>query len=680
MKLWTWDIETVDWDQPVCAVATSEDGDVERYFGPECIERMADFMLEQKGCYVAHYGGGFDVPLMLNHHKFKRIILSGSNILCAEENRDLKLRDSFPWFLSSLEKMGKAIGVEKSATVDRGNIAAHSENEILDYCEQDCRVLLAGVKEAQNFLDERRAQRAWTAGASAINLLRALEPGAFHAMDAHKVDAKMMQWFTENALTGGRVECPARGYIGFKDDKDVHCYDFKSSYPARYANRPLGIGLRKATRKDRHGVWRCSWTWPHRFKIPPALDRNTMAGVGECEGWLVDDEIECFESIGIKVRRHEGYAPECMLNIGQVFLKEMFAAKESGGPQSFFAKVWANSLSGKFSERPKKECFTSWRPETNKYLVEDGLELHGSWWRYNELKADKNGFCSSHAQPMAAAMVLGRARAALWKAIHAVENAGWEVYYCDTDSIHTNCPPDKMPIPLGVALGDLAYEAGPCRAVYLGPKAYLLIEKSTGKIVKSAMKGVPLKNYERGTIETRKADGVLFDVVREAKRARPGRAAEPSHDLRMEVFHRALRGGAHCEKDGITSFLRGLNMNESWKRAPMVRIIRPSGRGKTFHPTEASGWAYLSTLEISCLAAVRMMPCKLGGWERIGEKTRAHLVRERLVMMKGSGKQKRFLLTEKGDAWLKAFGGGADSQLTYKQSDPDYGEDWNPED
>lgn len=123
--LWGWDVEASDplrpWDGATLAVVKSEHGDVERFIGDDCLERAAAHMQKARGVYAAHYGGGYDVPLLLNHWRPKKIVLSGSNILIAEEAWDLKLRDTFPWWLCGLKKIGEACGLEK-LDVDRKSV------------------------------------------------------------------------------------------------------------------------------------------------------------------------------------------------------------------------------------------------------------------------------------------------------------------------------------------------------------------------------------------------------------------------------------------------------------------------------------------------------------------------------------------------------------------------------
>ena len=591
MALYSWDIETTEWDQILCVAAVSDEGDEITFAGPDALERMGREMVERGGTWVAHYGGGFDVPLLLNcaDPPVKRIVLSGSNILCAEVNGRTKLRDTFPLTLASLAKIGQWVGVEKDASMaaQRADLGALSPAIVMDYCLGDCRTLLAGVQAIHKFMDDLGATRAWTAGSAAIQILKALEPGTWNLLRRHAIEGEWLR-VAINAIRGGRVECFARGR-----KPRVWSYDFKSSYPARYAAEPLGVGLRKAKEADwlkdtPAGLFRASWYSSDRTRIPPVLDQMTACGAGYCEAWVCGEELqdlrEAAEIHSLEV--HEGWAPETIAAVGQDFAARMFAEKEAGSP---WAKVMVNSLHGKFSEDPLKECWTEREPRADQ-CVGPSPELRTSgarsFWRWFEWSLDKRGRAPAHAQPIAAGQILGRARAALSRVLRAVQAAGWEVYYCDTDSVHTNCPPEHFPIPLGDSLGELAIESGEeaCEAIYLGPKAYVL--HRDGEIVKSALKGAPFRSMADATTEST-PEGTLY---------RQARNGEPGQDLRLQLFAEAAdRGHILVQKEGITSFVSGLKPS-GWKRSEMTRTIRPSGSGKTFHKSGA--WRYLSPSEL----------------------------------------------------------------------------------
>lgn len=619
-KLWSYDLETTDWDKVNCAVFVSSDGDVERFQGPGTIERAARFQEEVGGTHVAHAGGIFDTLLIsqARTEPWEEVVMSGSAVLLAKAGR-LKVRDTFRWWLSGLKKVGQyldkqdrdavAAGRQPMGSpgrwlkkdVDRSRIGDLTEAETLDYCESDARILLQGVLESLRYLEFAGARRAWTAGASALQLLQAREPGTWGMLGQYTLPLDDALRASE-AIRGARVETWALGKV-----ENVYCYDVKSAYPAAYATEDVGIGAVRLAPGERGrdgSVYRCRWFWPWRgpedgcppeARVPPVLDDTTGAGAGWCEGWCIEEEIAELER-WVVVDRLAGWAPRVMVPVGQTFVRDLYAEKEKG---SFFAKVFLNSLHGKASEQPIKESWTSGERPTEFYGPEPVL-VDRTYWRWLNVAVDKRGRVARHIQPLMAAHILGRARIRLWKMMSAVLKAGGELYYCDTDSIHCSLPPEKMPFPLGGSLGMLASEGGPFTGLYLGPKAYCLVDPTTGIAAKGACKGVPW--------------GALKDGVREqgtllSGRYRQARGAEKGTDLRREVFEEALRaqGGALIVKEGIATWAQGLRSSGGWKRAESVRTLHPHERGKAFaRGGSPTSWVYRTPAELLIGRGVEM--------------------------------------------------------------------------
>jgi len=593
-KLWCWDIEATNWDEVVCVVAVSDDGDVERWAGPGALEACDRTMRAAGGTWVAHAGGIYDTLLLSNvrPEPWRELIMSGAAVLCAVD-RALKVRDSFRWWLSGLAKVGQYLDKVEQARdtprhapghwlkkdVDRANIGALSDRDTLEYCESDCRILMEGVVQARSYMTDRDARPAWTAGASALSLLETLEPDSWELLRRHQLHHDTATR-AGAAVRGARVECYARGEVG-----PVHVYDLKSAYPAAYTlGGAVGIGAvpLAAGDRDRPGaVWRCRWHWPWRDRLPPALDALTGAGFGACEAWLVEEERAAFDDAGIALRRLEGWAPAIHAPIGQVFAGVLYKEKEAG---SFFGKCYLNSLHGKFSESPVKESWTRDYPTS---FYGPAPEQIGGYWRYLTLSVDREGMVPRHMQPLAAAAILGRTRHRIWSILDAVQRAGGRVFYTDTDSVHCDLPPEKMPVTLGGALGDLAYEGGPFTGVYVGAKAYLLCDPTTGAAKKGALKGMPM----HGLI-----DGVRA-VDRGTPKYRAARGGEAGSDVRRQLFADALtvEGGAVVEKEGITSWTNGARKKMGWGRQQSPRTLRPTGSSKRWSGADA--WEYLSPAE-----------------------------------------------------------------------------------
>lgn len=594
--IWAWDVETVDWDKPVCAVAVSEHGHVLRFSGSQCLTEMAEWQTKAGGQWIGHAAGIFDTLLISEHRDrpWDEVVMSGSAVLCARDGRHLKLRDSFRWWLASLENIGLYVdrlavldgaepGKLHKQKVDRSRIESLTINEQLAYCESDCHILMAGIKRAREFLASHGARNAWTSGASALALLEALEPDHWRLMGRHALPVDIAIEVGE-CVRGARTEAFAHGY-----QKKVWVYDVKSAYPAAYARRPIGLGARKLLpgAEDVHGsVWRCTWHWPHRDMISPVLDQLTSAGCGDLSAWCCRAEVVLLQSAGaLDIVRHEGWAPIAMAPIGQTFVDVLYREKESG---SFFAKTFLNSLHGKLSESPIKESLTASCPEVAT-VFGPPAEIIGSapheYWRYLVCPTDQRGKVARHIQPLAAAQILGRARANISSLLMQVQNAGGEVYYCDTDSIHCDLSPEMMPFALGGKMGEMACEGGPYEGLYLGPKMYCLWDGAG--VQKGALKGVPWKGLKDGVCEG--------GVYREA------RNGEKGSDLRLKVFEAISEESARVAKQGLVSWTMGLK-TARWKKSQTVRTLKPQPREKQYMD---GGWQYLTPDEVIAVRGKR---------------------------------------------------------------------------
>lgn len=608
---WAWDIEAEEWDQIKCVTAVSSKGDVERFAGPEGIHKVDALMRKAQGNFMAHAGGIYDTLLLMDARDdpFDELLITGSAVLCAKQ-KNLRVRDTFRWFLCGLKKVGEYLdkvegengyrehekGYWLKKEVDRQRVQDLTMTETLDYCEHDSRILLQGTLLARKYLEERGAQIGYTSGACAVNLLKAMEPSSHRAMCGLALDFEDSE-ATRETVRGARVECWARGRVS-----PVYCYDFKSAYPASYADLMLPLGARRARPGERNAVWLCRWRNERRDILAPILDAKTLAGAGTCQAWLVPEEVEDAENAGISVHRIEGWAPEAMFPVGQLFCRDLFSEKERG---SFFAKVFLNSLHGKTTESVIKETWKSGKKPTDFYGPEP-MEMIGGYWRYLTRSLDEHGRADPHVQPLAGAMILGRTRSKLYRACLAILNAGGYLYYSDTDSIHTSLPPEKMPIHLGSGLGELAWEGGPYDAHYLGPKAYCLSPRPDTRLadgkapaLKGALKGIPWAEMRSAVVDHHPEKGAFY------RQSRTAEEQKRAKDVRLEIFEKALdrgplgrgkdgrKGAVQVQKEGIRSFKGGVK-DAAWGRATLLRSIGPTGRGKVTHGRD---WYYLAPPE-----------------------------------------------------------------------------------
>lgn len=482
---WCYDLETTAWNQVLTAVGISDAGDVvefdvSRTANPD--QAMADHIAAVRGTWRAHAGGMFDHLLMWRHIPPTEVILAGSTALRARDSaRHLTWRDTLPWWLAGLDRVGKATGVTKLPDVDRRRMAEMDPAARIAYCRRDVETLWSGVRACWEFLDAHGARRGNTSGACAVNLLRALDPQTWQALQDNEPAWADLE-HAQGHIMGGRVESRVLGTV----PGPIYCYDVHSSYPSRYSEGPIPVGLLRDSGTSLSGVWwgPCEWHQPPLppGMTPPEIGRRVdgppgLAGVGNLTGWLTSETAGYLTEHGIRVRRLPGgFRPAALVNgFAATFTDVLYRAKEGKGAPAFFAKVFLNSLHGKLSEGLTHWVYRRDPDETA--------------WRC-ELAPDLPRHLTPYMQPMAGAFVLQRARRALHRAIHAVEQAGGRVFYFDTDCIHTDMPPEKLPsaIRQGPAMGEWGLEAVVDVAHYLAPKLYCLGE---GEKAKVRSKGIP---------------------------------------------------------------------------------------------------------------------------------------------------------------------------------------------
>ena len=546
-----YDLEAVNWTTSLSACCILADGSDFYWYGHDAYRMLALKMMQVKGTWLAHAGGRYDLLLLLQFlPRPQSITVTGSTVLACDFGGGFVIRDSYPAWLSPLKKIGDAVGVPK-IDVDRRFMQSLPPDELKRYNFNDCDILRRGDILMRSTFRALQMDHKWTAGSAAMEGLRKLEPVAWREMNNHRIDS-MSAVMAKTTAPGGLVDCAFYGRID-----NVYCYDVKSSYPARYQEAPMGVGMVPADESDwdnQQANLLVRWTTNKRIvSVAPARSRFTMSGSGLCEAWLTHGERMNLDPYIDRKSVVTGYKPALTMWVGKEFAATMFKYKEK--LKIPFAKLWANSAHGKFLEDPIKDkwCRNS---ELGEYFP--GIDM----FRETEDIFD-GGLCGPHYQPCMAALVYGRARAHLVKSQLQVEAAGGQFLYSDTDSIFTTLPPDKMPMKLGNELGELAFEGGPYSGIFLGPKMYLLHEN--GKPKKIASKGVPIDRLTRGVV----VDGVYQE------------SEASTDDLRLRFFEQVLDSGtARILKDGVRSFVTGAKKADWTDVKKEIRTVRQTWSGR----------------------------------------------------------------------------------------------------
>ncbi len=549
-----YDLEAEDWTKPLSGSGLLSSGVEIYYDGASSFRTLAETMVRVGGVWAAHFGGRYDLLLLLPYlPRPIEMVVVGNTILSATfpaRKGKLIIRDTYPAFLASLKKIGESVGVPK-LDYNRSTLRALSAHDLRRYNMNDCVILHKGMVQMLQAFKTLRMTRKWTAGGAAIEALRILEPQAWQHFIANRIDSRTAVMAKPTA-PGGIVDC---AYYGRKSG--VYVYDIKSSYPARYSQGPMGAGLQAASIKDWNhpqAILLVKWKTKGRIEFAaPALSRFTHSGSGLCEAWLTYPERMNLEPFLDKRMVVTGYKPTVVFNVGAVFASTMFKLKEKA--KLPFAKVWANSAHGKFLEDPIKDMWTSKPSEDARHYP--GVDLYRS-----DVDIFGDGLCDPYYQPVMAGLVYGRARADITSIQIAVEKAGGEYLYTDTDSIHCTLPPDRMPVSLSTELGGLALEGGPYDAIYLGPKLYWL--GNANETIKTASKGVNIGSLKSGKFE----NGVYSETVN-------------GEDLRLDVYERVLKtGSAQILKTGVRSFVSGAGKANWSEPINEIRTIKMTWSGR----------------------------------------------------------------------------------------------------
>ena len=285
--------------------------------------------------------------------------------------------------------------------------------------------------------------------------------------------------YIRNGYFGGRNEC---FYQVGKVVYNVYYYDYTSLYPSE-SRHLLPYGKHNFVEKididNFFGFVRCKVRTIDTSRKPI----HGVKGKGKLifpifENWteltLFSEEIK----LGIKEKIYEyefidgvEYQSTYVLKDTMVnaFEEKAKAKKEGNNGLAQCNKIIANSTYGfwALNTHNKQGIITGHKDtiDIEKYLENDSLLNISNNGDYTTLKIVSDIEVKDTSIGIASA-ITSWSRMRLWKLIDAIESKGFEVYYCDTDSIMTNCNlkehPELMkefcPDGTGDALGSLKNE------------------------------------------------------------------------------------------------------------------------------------------------------------------------------------------------------------------------------
>lgn len=446
--------------------------------------------------------------------------------------RTVTIRDSCSIIPGSLKKLAKDMGVtQKQQDVDIKNVSRNDilcSHKILEYNRDDCVALYDVLCAYQKVSIETFGSNPLQHVSGSSFAKRVFFSDYYdHENYPLYVLSKRVHEFISEGYGGGRNEVFKRGRYkatkrGKRWDILIYTYDFTSFYPAvgrlpvpygkpRYMGDLDNIKTMNVDKflEDNPGFYRVT-------VLSSPRDKQPIHGVFYKHKYVFPDfknyyglvlfskEIQLGISAGYKYKLHYGYRME-LAPICEKFFEKMISVKTEAKAQgklslTWAAKITANSGYGYFGFDPYNRTVLRIYGKNMEEHVEslaDNAQL--SYRREGDafICHERTNVMLPDVNVAVAAAITSYARMRLWELIQDIKDAGGEVYYCDTDSVHCSIDivdhkilgPKWCGLGKGKNLGELKRELPKGEdvidAAYVGCKTYCYETNKERYIVKS---------------------------------------------------------------------------------------------------------------------------------------------------------------------------------------------------
>lgn len=435
----------------------------ETYVEFSSASEVCDFFARKKCVVYAHNGGKFDYHYLRDFINADEPVLIINGRIARFKIGDAEFRDSFnilPVALAAYQKEKVDYRIFERTERDK----PENRRRISEYLKSDC-VNLA------NFLARYFAEYGsglTQAGASMNHWSRKYRAGSKPRQTGAQFQRYRPYYY------GGRVECFRAGYGRTR----FSVVDINSAYPfAMLDKHPMSCEAMRVEKVPDGKMTQCLITlrgvangcFPYRLDTGELIfPCDDLPRTYHVTGW----ELAAAQEMGaVKVEKildvhyfHE--VVDFADYIGE-FYKKRLAAKASGDKAGdIFAKIFMNSLYGKFASDP--ENYHEYVIATEKSIATheaEGFIAYQPWggrtlcWR--KLPVEKHRYFNVAT----AASITGFVRAYLLRSMHKVRGS----IYCDTDSIAAE---NISALPLGTALGEWKLELECDEYAVAGKKLY----------------------------------------------------------------------------------------------------------------------------------------------------------------------------------------------------------------
>ena len=459
----------------------------EEYEEFDTAKEFIDYVYDKKEIIYFHNGGKFDYFYMLDElEPFSEITIINGRISKFKIG-DCEFRDSInilPLALSQFQKD------EFDYTKLEKEVRHKHKKEISEYLESDCRNLYELVMAFINLYGVNL-----TVAGTALKQWKKISEKDIPKSDEAYYETLKKYYY------GGRVECFEKGIIKGESES----YDINSAYPrAMLDEHPYGTFYleRKEPKNGIDGIKGANF-YTVLAESKGALPLRDKTGLNfphtkeifNVTGWELLAGLETGTVNILDFQKEIEYPDKTNFHEYVNHFYEMKKNAKPKTPEYIFAKLFMNSLYGKFAANPKKYSeFMILEKRFIEAAIEDGYEFAGELGKWGLMKRDLDDEKKNYYNISTAASITGWVRAYMWRNICKVAQNGNEPLYCDTDCIFFRKLNNKNSFNIGEELGEWEKEGEYSEGAIAGKKLYSFLSKNG--TYKKASKGCNLSGKE----------------------------------------------------------------------------------------------------------------------------------------------------------------------------------------
>jgi len=511
LKIAVFDIETHNWINPY-AVGFYDGETYTQFLGKTCISDFLRFVLRYKYraySIFAHNGGRFDFNFLMEVLKTWKydinLIFQGSRCLQIKvynqkegeiHNRkarnNIKFCDSVALLRFSLDDLTKNFNVvhKKLNFMDKQEnerdyeylYGLYKENDkrFHKYLQHDVLGLYEVLMKFNDLVKENKGKMSLTIASTSM---KTFQKGYLEK------DIKMTNRNLNDEMKigyyGGRTEI----FKMFLDEGSYRCYDINSLYPHVMFNNPFPVSKpntinnpSKEMIMELDGITKCNVKTPNDLYIPilpykMQVNKNNklMFPLGSFTGYWDNMELRKAIELGYKVEPIKMFSFKTEY-IFKEYVNNFYKLKQDSvrdTPSYIIAKLMLNSLYGKFAQCQDSESLVKINnvEDMKNYDIVDVFDADSNLYK---IRTESNG---NFFIPQISIHVTALSRLCLYGYLEQLHNNGYDVAYCDTDSLFTNGF-----LKTSNKLGDMKKEYDFIRGYFLLPKTYCVVKKEGNKI------------------------------------------------------------------------------------------------------------------------------------------------------------------------------------------------------